>query len=376
MKRIRKAVAGLVLDSPFFASILLKQELKEDDTCETMYVDGKVLGFNPGFVETLSMDELKGVLAHESLHLTNAHHARRGNRDPKKWNIACDISINSILATAGFTLPKGALPGNELSAEANYAALPDNPDPQGSKGKADPGSCGEVRDAKNEHGQTASPAEMETIKQEAAIMTAQAYQQAKACGKVPCGMDKLVESLLYPVLDAHALLKRFLENTARNDYSWSYPNRRFIGQGLYLPSLKSQELPEIVIVVDTSGTIVQAPDALTHIATVISDILTTFQTHVTVLYCDTAIQGVETFDNHSLPIVLNAKGGGGTSFIPPFEYIDREGLNPKALIYLTDGLCHRFPEPPDFPVLWLLTEKPYVIFPFGEVITLQERKRK
>ncbi len=43
--------------------------------------------------------------------------------------------------------------------------------------------------------------------------------------------------------------------TTPSDYRWTPPNRRYIASGLYLPSVERRGLGEIVIAVDTSGSI-------------------------------------------------------------------------------------------------------------------------
>jgi predicted metal-dependent peptidase len=366
-QKIRRAIAGLVFDSPFFASIIMRQILKADTSCKTMYVDGTNLGYNPEFVDSLTLDELKGVLAHESLHLTNVHHARKGNREHEKWNVATDTSINAMVIASGFTLPKGALPGNNLSAEANYNLIPDPPKNENGSGNPDPGQCGEVREAKGEN-KTLSEAEIANIEAETRVMIAQAYQQAKSFGKVPAGMDRIVKDMLYPELDWKALLRRFLESNARNDYSWATPNRRFIGAGIYLPSVRNEELNSVIISVDTSGSLTD--EQLTAFAAEISGILEAYPVTTHVIYCDSAVQAVETFDREDLPLTLNAKGGGGTSFIPPFAHVENENMVPNCLIYLTDGYCSRFPKnTPDYPVLWVTNHERFLP-PFGEVVKL------
>ena len=64
------------------------------------------LFYNPEFVSTLSAPELAGALAHEVMHPALQHHTRRGDRDRRRWNIACDYAINPMLIDAGLTFPK------------------------------------------------------------------------------------------------------------------------------------------------------------------------------------------------------------------------------------------------------------------------------
>jgi predicted metal-dependent peptidase len=158
--------------------------------------------------------------------------------------------------------------------------------------------------------------------------------------------------------------------SARNDYSWTPPNRRYLSQGFYLPSLRSEELPEIVIAVDTSGSV--TAEELAQFAAEISGILEAYDTTITVIYCDTGINGdPEIFTREDMPLKLNAKGGGGTDFRPPFAWVQKQGLTPACLIYLTDMACSSFPFDPGYPVLWAKigtwkSNPP----PFGEVIEI------
>ncbi|MHC1745343.1 MAG: hypothetical protein AB9873_20260 [Syntrophobacteraceae bacterium] len=87
------------------------------------------------------------------------HQARRGERDPRRWNVAGDLAINPILEESGFRLPAGRLldPAFKgMSAEAIYSRLPESSggtsggangsDPGTAIDDPDPGRTGEVRD--------------------------------------------------------------------------------------------------------------------------------------------------------------------------------------------------------------------------------------
>src|SRR5262245_29278110 len=126
-QRMSRARTQLVLDYPFFGSLSLRLDLVADNTCQTAYTNGRIIGFSPAFVMSLSTAEVLGLLAHEVLHCTNGHCWRRDNRDPKRWNIACDYAINGQLIESGFTLPAGALINPQYSdrfAEWIYDRLP------------------------------------------------------------------------------------------------------------------------------------------------------------------------------------------------------------------------------------------------------------
>jgi predicted metal-dependent peptidase len=123
--RIQKARTALLLDHPFFGTLLFRLGARARSSIATMATDGVSLYFNPEFVETLSSAELIGTLAHETMHPAQ-HQTRRGSRNPKRWNMACDYAINPLLVDAGLTLPKNVLLDDRfrgMSAERIYNLL-------------------------------------------------------------------------------------------------------------------------------------------------------------------------------------------------------------------------------------------------------------
>jgi len=380
--KITKAKAGLVLDEPFFASIALRLLIKEDGTCKTAWTDGVSLGYNPEFIESLTLDETKGLIAHEVMHIAALHHVRRQDRDHETWNAAADYAINYLLTNSKFTLPKGALQGfpNE-AAEAIYSKLPKPEKQSGGSGSgsnkskdgssnSDPGGCGEVRDAPGQDGQKPSEADISKAEAEAKVMIAQASQQAKMCGKLPAHIARLVEDTLEPVLDWKELLRRFVDQNAKNDYAWMPPNKRYIHMGLFMPSLRSQELKNIAVAIDTSGSINQ--EVLKEFVSELGAIMEAYDSNAYVMYVNNALQGVEEFTAYDIPLKLNAQGGGGTDFRPPFNHLEEKGMLPSCFIYLTDGQCSSFSNDPNYPVLWCIIGSAERFHPpFGEVIQIK-----
>lgn len=427
-----KARAELVLDHPFFASLALRLELVEDSGCETAWSNGRVLAFNPRYIEALPLEKVKGLQGHEVMHLACGHHTRRRGRDRKLWNMACDYAINWILLDAGLELPSGFFDDpayRDMSVDKIYSVLSkkldefkggadsgdqaesweeedDDPggimdsgqdqedveqqeqegDEAGDQGEAagrddeegeqdgldirngDPGKSGEIRDAVDKNGGPAGQADMREIEDMWRISLSQAVQRAKAMGDLPAGLERLVSEIIYPKLNWREILRRFINSSARNDYSWIPPNRRYIHKGLYLPSPRNEELPEIVVAVDTSGSVTQTE--LDGFSAELSAILEDYDTRLKVLYCDAGIAGVETFGRFDLPLELHPKGGGGTDFRPPFDWVEDHGEQPACLIYLTDMECNRFPEEPAYPVLWVRTKGGENRPPFGELLEI------
>lgn len=194
----------------------------------------------------------------------------------------------------------------------------------------------------------------------------QAMCSAKACGRMPSGIERQLKEARESKCDWRAILREFIAATDPSDYRWSPPNRRFISSGLYLPSITRSGVGEIVIAVDTSGSIGQRElDRFAGEVTAISE--ETKPECIHVVYCDAAVAATEEF-GPSEAIKLSPKGSGGTDFRPPFQWVEDQGIQPKCLIYLTDLCCSSFPEPPDYPVLWVTDSRTSA--PFGETVRM------
>ena len=409
--KLTKARTRLLLSQPFFASLALRMKAIESPHIETMATDGRHLYYRAEYVDGLSMDELVGVLAHEVMHPACNHHTRRAKRDLSRWNIAADYAINPLLLDSGFVLPEGILVDPAyagLSAEEIYRRLPtppqandgnqnpdaantpnepgqSNPPPTGESGDdpsndpqgpcPDPGKCGAIIDATDALGRH-SPIVNSTSESQWRQAIAQAAAVAKAAGSMPAALERLVETIIRPPIDVRELLRRFIEMSAKQDYTWSPPNRRFVYQGLYLPSCRSQSMPPILIAIDTSGSIDDGEMRL--FAGMLTEILEScMPDEIYVVYCDTEIQNVQTFTPFNLPLELNAKGKGGTDFRPPFQWLeDNPHIHPACVLYLTDLQCRSFPDEPACPTLWVTTSTPefverYGTPPFGEIVHLE-----
>jgi predicted metal-dependent peptidase len=383
-----KARAALLVGAPFWGVLSLRLAPIEDSSVETMETNGISIRFNPDFVASLSRGALRTVIAHETMHCAALHHTRRGDRDLRRWNIACDHAINPLLAAAGFELPDGALLDPVyagMSAEEIYAKLPDDAgengdgqngnDPGGMGGVTDPPpGCDEADDPgqpgqqpSQSGGQAPSPADLARQEENWNIATAQAEATAKAMGTTAGDTARAIRDQVAPKVDWRDVLRRYLSAAAKSDYAWTPPNRRYIARGLYLPSLRSEALGPVVVAVDTSGSIDDATLAVFSAEiTAILDEAAPEAIHV--VYCDAAVKAVESFEAHDV-IQLTPKGGGGTAFRPVFEWVAQSDIQPVCAIYLTDLDGRNFGEPPDYPVLWVSTEK--TVAPFGEVILLR-----
>ena len=380
--RLQQVRTALILDQPFFGTLCIKLKFVESLAIPTAATDGIRIYYNPFFMDSLSADELKMVLAHEVMHCACDHSGRMNERHIRKWNVAADYAINLILKECDFNIPEGCLLDpiyKGMDAEEIYSKLPDNgKDGEGYSGDGygegenkyadiDPGRCGGVIDPTDENGRSLSEAERQEITEDWKISVAQAVQQAKAMGQLPGGLERFVDEVLEPKIDWREVLRRFVNWFARNDYRWLPPNRRYLANDLFLPSLKGEELPPIVVGVDVSGSISQ--EELSQFAGELNGICSQYPvSSLYVVYCDAAIQGeVEEYKQHDLPITLHTCGGGGTDFRPVFDWASENNIEVGCMIYLTD-CCGSFPDDaPDYPILWVKIGNYQMNIPFGEV---------
>ena len=181
----------------------------------------------------------------------------------------------------------------------------------------------------------------------------QAANVARAQGNVPGAVVRTLEDAHRSRLDWHALLRRFMLDTAENDYTWSVPNRRFIDSGLYLPAVRSEGMDAIALMIDSSKS-VQIP-ALQRTWSEIRAIAAELRPErIYVLQVDTALHRVDEYGPDELPERLTVKGRGGTDFRPGFRWIEEQGIRLACCLYFTDMRCTRYPATePDFPVMWV-----------------------
>lgn len=413
-QRVQQAITTLVLGEPFFGALALRLAVVEDPTCKTAWVDGRTMGYNPTYVDGLTQPELVGLVIHEVKHCALGHPWRRAGRDPKRWNVACDFAINPLVIDSGFVLPEGALlddqwrghasewifdrlpqdqqggqpqqdqagdgagqkggapgePGDEGAegegddgagqGEQEAAGSPEGDDEGEGGGEASPEEFGEVRDAPADAGEDETEAAWQQAVQQAAVA-------AKRRGSLSAGLERFAQQVAEPRVDWRSVLRRFVSEVARSDYSWVRPNQRYIAGGLYLPALRSEDMGPLAVVVDTSGSIDEV--TLAQFGGEINAIAEDMQPQrVHVIYADARVNRIDTFERGDA-IEMHLVGGGGTDFAPAFEAMRDLDDQPVCAVYLTD-LDGSFPaREPEWPVLWATTWKEEA--PFGEVVPMK-----
>lgn len=415
--KLRAARTRLILEKPFIGTLVMHLPLvpAEPAWCETCATDARMFYFNPAYIEGLSLAQTQFVLAHEALHCALAHFARRGHRTRHRWDVAADYAVNQLLVDEGLRAPPGALANAEfrgLSAEEIYPLLPPDtaettldrhlfdgapvpPDarmagavgagawrreareakdaagpPAGSQPEQD--SWDDAGDERRWHGgagvrpREPGACERDQLEQLWKSRMVSAAQQARRAGRHGASWLRAVDALVQPRLPWRQLLARFMLNVARDDYSFQRLSRRE-GTAL-LPRLASGEV-DLHIALDTSGSIDESE--LRQFAAEVDALKGQIRARVTLHACDECLdaRGPWTWQAWE-PITLPQEmgGGGGTSFVPVFEWITERRLRPDLLLYFTDA-DGDFPQTaPDYPVLWLVKGRRAV--PWGERIQL------
>ena len=418
-KKLSASVIRVRMRSPFYATLLIYAKKIPDFTMPTCATDGMDIFYNPDFINKLTPQEVDGSLLHEVLHAALYHPRRRLTRDPNLWNIAADVVVNGIVIQQDYVkLIDGHVRRKDLEhlhAEEVYEVLAKEEEQrkkqqkkggqgQGQKGQGkpqqgqgqgqgqtghgdpkDPGGASEIDDQKKQvqkspcfhegkkhkHDSPAEAAERAKAAEahwKQAVAKATVVQRTSQPGKDPAGWGRIIDTIQGPQIDWRLELLRFLTPCPADFEGY---DRRLIHQGLYIEDFKGETV-HAYICVDTSGSIAQRE--LTLFVGEINGILRAYP-HVKakLFFADASLYGP--YDVEPDAPLPPPQGGGGTSFVPFFDYLAKNTSRSDnaVAIYLTDGEG-AFPQypPMDCETLWVVLpggasdDK----FPFGRVIRM------
>lgn len=383
--KLSAARTRLILDKPFLGALVLRLPMKAADArwCPTTATDARGFYYNPEYLREMSLGQVQFVLAHEALHCALSHFARRGHRDRRRWDLACDLAVNPLLVADGLPPPPNAFIVSEyegMTAEEIYPLLDElDREPQDrhvyeegpGEGNREPRAGEPAGEGDTDAGGAPQPPplaseEKSRLDTQWQQRLAGAAQQARQAGRFGGALARLVDHLLQPRLPWRTLLARHLSLRGREDFSYARPSRRE-GDAI-LPSLKSHEI-EVAIGVDTSGSIDGAE--LNEFLAEVNAIKGQLRARVTLLPCDVRLApGMpvvsEPWEEVRLPDTVT--GGGATSFRPVFDWLERQDRAPDALVYFTDAQGEFPVGEPAYPVIWLVKGRGTV--PWGQRIQL------
>ena len=390
-ERITRAKVKLQREKPFFAYLILNLNIQEGNKeTQTASIDSNGnLYYNPKWINTLNDEQLKTLFSHEVLHLALLHLIRRGNRDRGGFNIATDLVINTILEDNGFerieggvycdTYECGDIKGKDTftigkkkikevrgkSAETIYDELPRKA--KNSKG-FDVHIYSEGTGKDKEEQERESTAQANKWKR----LITEAHTYSKNIGKEASGIDRQIGDLLDEKVNWKTLLHRYITKTIPYDYTYNFPSKKSLSCGFYMPSVKKEEV-DISAVIDTSGSIDN--EQIQEFITEIISIAKSFNNvKIRLIPCDCQIQGDYPIENGNIATIqeLKFKGGGGTDFNIPLNYIRDNYNQTKLVIYFTDGFGTKIQQG-DYPfnLIWLIAKgNDDLVKDSGEVIRI------
>jgi len=404
-QRVTRARIRLALRQPFLASALMQLPVVAvpwASWCPTMATDGWRIYYNTRWVAALDDAALRGVLAHELLHVIFSHAQRRDGRDSQRWNHACDLAINLLLLEQGFRLPQGGLMDRDyigLSAEQIYDRLPatvdapisavdlttaqgvavgSGPDDERLDGSGVLVSAGQdLKDPDDPWTLVLrQPDSLDDaqIRDVVARMRNDALSQLQ--GRAAAWFRTECDAVDAAEVDWQGLLRTWLYDRLHSDWSLWPPSRKHLHRGLVLPSVGTPSPGRLVLAVDTSGSMSDAQIA--QIYGEIRALRETFPCGLTVLQADARVHSVQEYgemDGSEVPPRVQITGRGGTDFRPVFDWLEEQGHAADAtrspVVFATDGYGTFPAAPPACPVIWLRTPRGLQesLFPFGVVVS-------
>lgn len=360
-EKIIGARIALLLKAPFFGNLATRLEIVNADAwCGTAATDGRKFYYNSEFIKTLPSKQLEFLIGHEVLHCVYDHMGRRGDRDPRLWNIADDYCVNQDLVDQriGEKIPIGLFDTKyrNMSAEEVYDDLYENADKiniddlldqlidehldgeengEGDSGEGKDGD-GDGKDKSNAKPKI-SAAERKEIRDEMkeAVMTA---AQSSGADNLPSGVRKMIKDLTAPQLNWNELLQQQLLSTIKADYTFARPSRRGWHMDAILPGNDLEQKIDIALAIDTSGSM--SDETLHNIKSEVKGIMEAFGSFNLHIWCfDTAVHNPQIFTEDNIDELLDYEciGGGGTDFDSNWEYMKSEGIEPKKFVMFTDG---------------------------------------
>jgi predicted metal-dependent peptidase len=393
-QRLSKAVVDIMGNPKYvaLAGVLMIGDRTVVDDIPTACTNGRDEMYGRDFVDSLNDAELRFLVLHEVYHKLYKHlitWRHLHDDDPQLANQACDYVINVKIADDNgdgwATMPQGGCYSEKYrgwDSAAVFHDIRENGSPQDQQQGSGQGSGdGQPQPPQgfDDHDWEGAAELTPDEKRELARDVDEAIRQgALIAGKVGSGGDRDLDDLLAPQIDWREVLREFINTTcAGNDYStWQRPNRRYVSSGYYMPSGISEQVGELVIAVDTSGSIGQVE--LTAFMSEIRSICDTVQPErIRLLYWDTKICQDEKYDMNQLDDLVKTtkpKGGGGTNVECVTEYLTAEGIKPQAAIVLTDGYLGGSWGQWACPVLWCILDNKSAKPDTGKYVNITSRE--
>ena len=390
LDRIKKSHVAIMRHKKFcaYSGLLACGSVEIDPSVPTACTDGWNVKYGPDFVKSLTDPELRLLVLHEATHKAYRHLVvwkELHEENPRLANIAADHFVNLALvetdAGEGFIkMPeKGIQPEpcfHGMSVKQIYDALKQEDDGDGGDGGdggdegGDEGSGVDSHDWKGAASGDPKEAEKHGEEIQRAMRQGEILRK-KLQGKGSGSANGVFGELLTPKVDWRKVLRDFVTElcSGRDEASWRKPNRRYLVDDIYMPSMQGVTMQDLLIGFDTSGSCFGGAEMtrfVTEIATIIEQVK---PAKVHVAYVDTHVAGFQTFEDGQFAVQnLKPKGGGGTHLPVLFDYCAKNHINPTACVFFTDGYTD-WGCAPSFPILWAVSTN--IKAPYGTTIRIE-----
>jgi len=379
-------------ETAWYSGIMMMGENEVIDKEVTAYTDGVNKRYGRKFMDSIKDEaQLRGLIMHENLHVALKHIPRNKDlwkENSKLANASADYVVNDIIESmtdkAHIKLPKGALYHPQFhnwSVREVYTFLKKHAKGGGGGGgtglDGDSGSGGGEgefpTDSLDEHDWESQELTPEQAKKLEEKIDKSLREGGIMAGRMGAKLPRSISDLLEPKVDWRDVLRDFVTSSMRgkDEFTWRRMNRRHLANDMYLPSVENETLGELVVAIDTSGSI--GTKELTEFASELVSICEIAQPEkVRVLWWDTQVHGEQLFGNDeysSIAQMLKPLGGGGTHVSCVGEYINKEKINAECVVVFTDGYVeHDITWNIQAPTLWMITMNRSLEVPTGKKV--------
>ena len=386
-QRLQKAVSDIMMNDKYIAlaGLLAVGDRGVRDDIPTANTNGRDENYGRAFCESLNDAELRFLVLHENYHKLARHlhiYAHLNKIDPEVANMACDFWINDKLVEENkddkfATMTGGLAMGcydekyKDMSVTEIFNALLKKKKQGG--GQGDPWDFPKPFDIHEwEDAQELSTEEQEELARDIDDVIRQGDIVA---GKMGSGGNRTLEEFLQPQVNWREVMREFITDTcAGGDFStYNKPNRRYLHLDIIMPSGISERVEELVLGVDTSGSIGQR-ELTTFLSEVKAICDTVKPSRVRILYWDTQVCRDEVYEMDELDKLgqsTKPSGGGGTMVECVPQYMAEHGIKPQATIIFTDGYLGGSWGQWSCPTLWVVLDNKHATATVGKTLHVE-----
>lgn len=383
--RLKKAHIALMKhrETALYSGVMLMGKNSVIDDKVTAYTNGVDKKYGREFISKLTDAELRGLILHENLHVALKHIPRFKKEfkdNAQAINVATDYVVNDVIMNLKDQdlchLPEGGLYDakyHNWSVREVYEDL--KKQQQQNKDSGGGESLGKTLDEHDfENAQSMSD---EEVKEMSGKIDRALREGGILAGRMGAKIPRVIDDLLEPKVDWREVLREFVSSATKgsDEYTWRKFNKRQMANDIYLPSMENESVGELIVAIDTSGSI--GGQELTEFASELVSISSvSTPSKIRVLWWDTDVHGEQVFlpehyDN--IKELLKPQGGGGTMVSCVSEYLNKQRVEAEAVIVFTDGYLES-----DItwnitrPTLWLVTQNSSFIAPSGKVVKKED----